>query len=113
MIDFSEDNTLSFDLVVSSFLWGKTRKSADALLFCCMTGGSELDVTFEGNFYTKHEGLVRFRKVLEAAQNFFRAQLLFVATEWNNCPVIIKFFLYNGFTLVCISSKKSQKQKVT
>ena len=100
MIDFSEDNTLAFDLVVSSFLWGKTRKSADALLFCCMTGGSELDVTFEGNFYTKHEGLVRFRKVLEAAQNFFRAQLLFVATEWNNCPVIIKFFLYNGFTLV-------------
>ena len=79
MIGFIEENTLAFDLVVSSFLWGKTRKSADAL----MTGGSELDVTFEGNFYTKHEGLVRFRnsEAERHRRHVFRAQLLFVATQ--------------------------------
>ena len=112
MIDFSEDITLAFDLVVSSFLWGKTRKSADALLFCCMTGGSELDVTFEGNFYTKHEGLVRFRnsEAERHRRHVFRAQLLFVATEWNNCPVIIKFFLYNGFTLVFPPKRAKSKR---
>ena len=65
-------------------------------LLCCMTGGSELDVTFEGNFYTKHEGLVRFR------HNFFlsSAQL---STEWNIVQSSLNFSsattamqLYNG-----------------
>ena len=86
MIGCPEDNTLAFDLVVSSFLWGKTPKNPldDALLFCCcMTGGTELDVTFEGNFYTKHEGLVRFRnsEAERHRRHVFRAQLLFVATQ--------------------------------
>ena len=87
-------------------------------LLCCMTGGSELDVTFEGNFYTKHEGLVRFR------HNFFLSSAF---NRVEHCPVIIKFFLCyhcnatvqrvvyfsRSYFLLPGATKANQRKKVT
>ena len=56
-----------------------------------MTGGDgESDVTFEGNFYTKYEGLVRFLTVTTVAVGSFSSATF---NRAEHCPVIIKFLL--------------------